>query len=116
MLYHHPGSHVQNWGVSFDPEQLRTIREDIGEWDINAFLPPDTLEWCNGVLQSLGFESEAAARSLPIDRTAPYVDIYLELRRQVQSHIQNQFQPSLSLLAPPVGARNWRVCISYELF
>jgi hypothetical protein len=114
MLYHHPGSHVQNWGVSFNTEQLRTMKEDIGEWDINAFLPQETMDWCNGVFQSIGFDPSAAARALPLDRTAPYLDVYLQLRDQAQFHIQNQFQPLLSLLAAPVGARNWRVSLSYE--
>lgn len=114
MLYHYPGSHVQNWGVSFDASQLRTIKRDIGEWDIDGFLPPQTLEWCNEVLESLGHSSEAAARSLPTDRTAPYLEVYLQLRRRVEFHIQNQFQPTLSLLTTPTGARSWRVSISYE--
>jgi hypothetical protein len=105
---------VQNWGVSFDEEQLRTIKRDIGEWEIDGFLPPETLEWCNGVLESLGFDSQDAARSLPTDRTAPYLDVYLQLRRRAEFHIQNQFQPILSLLTTPTGARSWRVSISYE--
>lgn len=109
MLYHHPGSHVQNWGVSFDANQLQTIKAEVGEWDVDSFLPPETSEWCNGVLQSHGFESTTAARSLPKDSVEPYLDIYLQLREQAQFHIQNQFQPRLSLLAAPVGARNWRV-------
>jgi hypothetical protein len=90
------------------------MKEDIGEWDINAFLPQETMDWCNGVFQSIGFDPSAAARALPLDRTAPYLDVYLQLRDQAQFHIQNQFQPLLSLLAAPVGARNWRVSLSYE--
>lgn len=109
MLYHHPGSHVQNWGVPFDTEQLRAMKSSIGEWDIDAFLPPETQNWCNGVFESLGFSTTAAARSLPTDPTAPYIEIYLLLREKVQFHIENQFEPALSLLPTPVGAQNWRV-------
>lgn len=114
MLYHYPGSHVQNWGVPFDSEQLRTIKEGVGEWEIDAYLPSETLSWCKGVLESIGFDSSSAAQSLPVDRTTPYLDVYLHLRRQAQFHIENQFQPLLSLLSAPVGARNWQVSTSYD--
>ncbi|KAF1974177.1 hypothetical protein BU23DRAFT_567696 [Bimuria novae-zelandiae CBS 107.79] len=46
MLYHYPGSHVQNWGIPFNSEQLRTIKEGVGEWEIDAYLPSETLSWC----------------------------------------------------------------------
>ena len=114
MLYHHPGSHVQNWGVAFDTEQLREMKTNIGEWDIDAFLPLETLNWCNGVFESLGFSTTAAARSLPTDRTAPYIEIYLLLREKMEFHIQNQFEPALSLLATPVGAQHWRVSAWFQ--
>lgn len=115
MLYHHPGSHVQNWGVPFDNEQLRTIKERIGSWDIDEYLPQETLEWCSAALQSMGYDSTIAACSIPTDRTIPYLNIYLQLREKINFHIQNQFQPKLSLLNPPTGARNWRVSTSYDI-
>ena len=109
MLYHRPGSHVQDWGVLFDTEQLRATKNSIGEWDIDAFLPPETLNWCNGVFESLEFDTTTAARSLSPDPTAPYIEIYLLLREKIQFHIQNQFKPALSLLSTPLSAQNWHV-------
>jgi hypothetical protein len=104
MLYHHPGSHVQDWGISFNSEQLRTIKESVIGWDMNAYLPQETLEWCSSALNSLGFDPTI------IDRTEPFLEIYCQLREKIQYHIQNQLTPTLSLLQPPIGARNWQVC------
>jgi hypothetical protein len=112
MLYNYPGTHVQNWGVSFDPNQLRTIKEGVQGWEIDAYLPAETLKWCKDALQSLDFNPQAA----PLDRTTFYRDIYIQLREKAQFHTQNNFNPALSLLQSPVGARNWQVSAMYDVY
>ncbi len=55
MLYHHPGPEIQDWSLSFSEDSFHTIREELPEWDINAFLPSRTSEWCEDFLQLIGF-------------------------------------------------------------
>lgn len=114
MLYNYPAPHVQNWGVAFDKDQLRTIKEETSDWDIDAYLPQETLEWCKGVLQTLRFDPVEASKQAQLDPTTPFLNVYLQLRAHAQLHIQNGFEPQLSLLSTPVGARNWQVSLSYE--
>jgi hypothetical protein len=116
MLYNHPGPGIQNWGVNFNLDHLRMIKGDTERWDIDAYLPEETLAWCNDVLQSIGFDLKLAVLESAEDRTAPFYRVYLELREQVQDHIDSGLPPQLSLLQTPVGASQWQVrASSYEI-
>ncbi|KAI4211630.1 MAG: hypothetical protein LQ351_005533, partial [Letrouitia transgressa] len=55
MLYFHPAEPTPNYGLGIDQDLLRTLGQDIQEYDPDEFLPPDTLYWCNQFLQGLGF-------------------------------------------------------------
>ena len=109
MLYHHPGPNVQDWGLSFNEDRLRTMKQDVQDWDIDAYLPHETLQWCQNVLHSIGFNYSTAVLPTDQDRTAPFLNIYLQFRARVQEHIQRGNSPQLSLLEPPIGAQNWQV-------
>ena len=50
MLYHHPGPEIHDWSLSFSEDSFHIIREELPEWDINAFLPSRTSEWCEDFL------------------------------------------------------------------
>lgn len=112
MLYNHPGNHVRNWGLEFDAELLHTIRSEVEDWDVDAYLPAETLQWCENQLHILGFNRITAKLATAEDRTAPFVNVYLELRRAVREHIESGVAPQLGMLQNPVGARNWGVSFS----
>jgi hypothetical protein len=87
MLYNYSAPHVQNWGVAFDENQLRTMKEGVEDWDIDGFLPSETLKWCKGVLQTLGFDPAEGSKQAQLDRTTLFLEIHLQLRAYAQLHI-----------------------------
>lgn len=107
MLYHHPGPEIQNWSLSLSQDSIRTIREQIPEWNIDAFLPSQTFKWCQDTLESIGFDSSSV--QLPDEsRTTPLLSFYLQLRTALQGHISSHTDPQLSLLPNPVGVSRWQ--------
>ena len=111
MLYNHPGPGIQNWSLSLGEDSIRTIREQIPEWDMDAFLSSQTFKWCQDFLQSIGFDSSNV--QLPDEsRTTPLLSFYLQLRTALQVHISSYADPQLSLLSNSVGVgrsqqNNW---------
>jgi hypothetical protein len=111
MLYHHPGDGIQNWAVPFSQEEFRTIKNKVKDWPINAYLPPETLQWCQTFLDSIQF---SYSRNIG-DRTKPFESYYLQLRSAIQAHVRSNQEPSLSLLAAPTGAYNWELSVTQNL-
>jgi hypothetical protein len=110
MLYHHPANGVKNWSVPFNQEQLRTLKSKVGQWDIDAYLPLETSQWCQMFLDSIQFNS---SRNIG-DRTKPFFHSYMRLRNAITTHVRSKRSPELSLLPPPTGAFNWEPSISEE--
>ncbi len=106
MLYHHPGPEIQDWSLSFSEDSFRTIREEIPEWDIDAFLPSETFKWCQDFLQSIGFNS-STVQILEEARATPLISFYLQLHTALQGHILSHIDPQLSLIPNPVGVSQW---------
>ena len=106
MLYHHPGPEIQDWSLSFSEDSFRTIREEIPEWDIDAFLPSETFKWCQDFLQSIGFNS-SRVQIQEEARATPLISFYLQLRTALQGYILSHVDPQLSLLPNPVGVSQW---------
>ena len=107
MLYHHPGSEIRNWSLPLHEDSISRIREEIPEWDIDAFLPSETFKWCQDFLQSIGFNSSSV--QLPAEASVtPLHSFYLQLRTALQRHISRHTSPLLSLLASPVGVSRWQ--------
>jgi hypothetical protein len=107
MLYHHPGPEIQNWSLSLGEDSIRTMREELPEWDMDAFLPSQTFKWCQDFLQSIGFDSSSV--QIPDEsRTTPLLSFYLQLRTALQGHISSHADPQLSLLSNPVGVSRWQ--------
>jgi len=106
MLYYHPGPEIQNWSLPLGEDSISTIREQIPEWDIDAFLPSETLKWCQDFLKSIGFNSSSV--QLPEEASVtPLLSFYLQLRTALQGHISSHSSPQLLLLANPVGVSRW---------
>ena len=106
MLYHHPGPEIQDWSLSFSEDSFRTIKEELPEWDINAFLPSGTSEWCEDFLRSIGFNLSLVQLAEEA-RTTPLLSFYLQFRTALQGHISSHADPQLSLLPNPVGVNQW---------
>lgn len=71
---------------------------------MNEYLPATTLTWCETQLQRLGFDITQPVS----DPTAPYRDIYLQLRTALDEHILSGSEPELGLSIKPTGALNWQ--------
>jgi len=107
MLYNHPGPEIQDWRLPVSEESICRIKEQIPEWDIDVFLPSETLKWCQDFLQSIGFNSLSV--QLPDEAcTTPLLSFYLQLRKALQGHISSYADPQLSLLPHPVGVSQWQ--------
>jgi len=100
MLYHHPAEGVQDWRLPVNLDLLRTIRGYFPKWDIDAYLPPQTMKWCQDFFDEIGFQ-HTASQLAEEARTSPFSDIYLQLRTALQEHIRNGNDPQLSLLPSP---------------
>jgi len=107
MLYNHPGPEIQDWMLPVSEEHICRIREQLPEWDIDAFLPSETLKWCQDFLQSIGFNS-SIVQLLDEACTTPLLSFYLQLRTALQRHISSHADPQLSLLPNPVGVNQWQ--------
>jgi hypothetical protein len=108
LLYHHPSEGVQDYGLAFNEEKYREIREVVEDWDLNAILPPETHKWCQDFFASIGFSPDQITLETEIHRTSPLVEIYQKLKSALDIHIQSQQQPLLSLLQSPTGVYNWQ--------
>jgi hypothetical protein len=107
MLYNHPGPGVSNWGVSYNEENYHSIKEQVSDWNIDAYLPPATHLWCEDFLRGIGFEHSRVRLHTETERERPLLHIYCLLRAAIHDHILNRRQPELSLLERPVGAYSW---------
>jgi hypothetical protein len=107
MLYHHPGPEIRNWSLPLREDSISIIREQVPEWDIDAFLPSETFKWCQDFLQSIDFNS-SSVQLRDEACTTPLLSFYLQLRTAIQGHISNHTSPQLSLLPTPVGVNQWQ--------
>jgi hypothetical protein len=101
MLFRYPPSGVQNWGLDFSSELLRTKKLEVEEWDINQFLPVETYEWCQSFLKSISFSHCRLELRTEEERMSPLFHIYTQMRTAIQQHIQNEEYPLLGLLPSP---------------
>jgi len=91
-----------------DADQLRAIQARVGNWDINAYLPPETARWCHNVLASLGLDTQAMEYPAPEDIQRPYFRQYYLLQQAVSNHVCSGASPKLALCEKPVGAYSFQ--------
>jgi hypothetical protein len=109
LLYHHPAEGVQDHGLLFNEEKLRTIKEPVQDWDSTIVLPTETFNWCQDFFSSIDFSfDQVGSLETEIDRTRPYLQIYLQLQSALDIHIQSQQLPILSLEQSPTGVYQWQ--------
>ncbi|OXV10153.1 hypothetical protein Egran_02085 [Elaphomyces granulatus] len=109
MLYHWPKDDVQNHGLAPDRELLRELQRDVGDWDIDEYLPTQTKNWCRGQLLGLGCPSGRVNMDqfFP-DGSRAHCEMYLQLREIVREHIISGEEPVLEESMRPTGAWNWQ--------
>ena len=110
MLYNHPSEGIHDWRNEINPTLLRTVKEGAGpiaEWDINAYLLPETYDVCQRYFEEIQFNSQSATLSNALDRTNPFVQIYLGLRTKLQEYVEQGRTPQLGVVSGPTGAYNW---------
>ncbi|KAJ5652979.1 hypothetical protein N7507_010405, partial [Penicillium longicatenatum] len=75
VLYNNARQHIKQLA---DPTLFETLRQDVANWDVDEYLPLDTLGWCIHQLEEIEFNP---LNPPPRDDPAqPYKSIYLELR------------------------------------
>ncbi|KAJ5788189.1 hypothetical protein N7457_003179 [Penicillium paradoxum] len=96
MNYHHPPKGVENFGLPADVPTLQAMQQHHADYDIEEYLPPDTLHWCETQLQELGFDPYKPPARLPGD-LQPFRSVYLALRERAWRHERSAAQPKLAL-------------------
>ncbi|KAG6094894.1 hypothetical protein E4U30_002947 [Claviceps sp. LM220 group G6] len=94
-----------NWGVPLgqsgdadDRIALAQMLDPLQSVDTQAFLSPDTEDWCNVQLHRMGFLQAEIAEC-----TRGYMNSYLQLRQLIRQHQDSNAQPSLRLAPIPPG-------------
>lgn len=107
MNYNYPARNVKDFGLKFGPELFEALQDDVRDWDADKYLPPDIYQWTLNQLLQLGFDPQSPPESAAGEVFIPFRTTYLELRSQIQAHIQTGSTPYLSLSVHPTGAFNW---------
>jgi hypothetical protein len=108
LLYHHPSEGVLDHGLLFNEEKLHSIKERVQDWDLDAILPAETYSWCQDFFSSINFSFDRISLETEIDHTSPHFQVYLQLQSALNTHIQSQQLPILSLMESPTGAYRWQ--------
>jgi hypothetical protein len=105
VLFYYPEV-AQNFQQIISPDLLADFKADIGAFDIDEYLPRDTLAWCSTQLQSWGYGNLSGEE---FQRTGQriHTDAYLRLRNAIDQHIQSGNREGLSLCTPPTGGRDY---------
>ncbi|KAL4766702.1 hypothetical protein BDW60DRAFT_221101 [Aspergillus nidulans var. acristatus] len=107
MNYNFPATGVENQGVKFDMELFKRLQEDVQDWDIDEYLPPETYRWTRNQLLELGYDPQRPPDVVGDHILTPFRTIYLGLRDRIQAHIKKGSQPILQISQPPTGAFDW---------
>ncbi len=92
----------QNIGWEVDQVILAELRELVEPYDLNEYLPEDTLQCC---LQYL--DIVAPGNGYPILPEQDHEGIYTRLRQRLREHEYARREPSIRLLASPTGNLEW---------
>jgi hypothetical protein len=107
--YFFPKEGVKCYGIPVDIDKLRELRKGYEEWDINAYLPKDTLQFCQEYLVKAGFTLPITESSRDASGDIAHLPAYLMLRDEITHHISttSNLIPKLGLLPLPIGAYDW---------
>jgi hypothetical protein len=113
LLYEYPppeadGTATADYAKEF-PEDLRAVLASLTqEWDPDAYLPAETLDWCTKIMiDELNFDPYDPPLLSDEDIDKPHLQVYTDLRLLIQEHIKSEALPKLGILVNPIGARDW---------
>jgi hypothetical protein len=106
VLFYYPET-PQNFQQFISPDLLADFKADIGGYDIDEYLPRDTLAWCSAQLQSWGYSNLSGEEVLPQTGQRVHRDAYLHLRNAIDRHMQDGNREGLDLCRPPTGGRDY---------
>jgi hypothetical protein len=106
MNYHHPPKDIRDYGVRPDAQKVAEMQELYSDWDIDAFLPQVTLNWCHVALQETGYQLPINHTDM-IDGTPKHTLAYIDLRAELFAHINSGEEPHLGLLVKPINSYDW---------
>ncbi|KAB8212699.1 hypothetical protein BDV33DRAFT_211000 [Aspergillus novoparasiticus] len=105
-LYFFPSDDVRDYGTEPDAEILDDLTTKITEYDVDQYLPKDTLNWCTEQLKQLGCKDGIIKGSAIFsDGSRAHAEIYLQLGDRIRAHMASEELPVLELLPTPVD--NW---------
>ncbi|MGH9975674.1 MAG: hypothetical protein ACRD8Z_07540 [Nitrososphaeraceae archaeon] len=104
-------SQVLDYRCDFDTGLLELLEQTPLDpnhinWDLNEYLPSDTLSWCHLKLSEVEFNPQDPPLIEPDNYHQPYLTVYLYLREQAHVHWNSGDLPILQLCEAPVLARN----------
>ena len=109
MLYHHPNeTGGEQCGSSFNSELLRPIQDDLRGFNMDEYLPMETLEWCHETLHSLGYGA-INGRQVYNSGERVHAAAYRQLRDAARAHIRTNRMPQLIESTRPLAARRWTI-------
>lgn len=113
--YYHPNlqvydtpDKVEDYCVPLDQDLLRTMQQDICDWDADEYLPDDILAWCRQQLTEIGFNPNDPPPRRDDELDQPYRTIYEDLRQRAIDHERSNELPIFRLCEKPLYAANWQ--------
>jgi hypothetical protein len=128
MNYFYLEDHVQNFAITSFFDLLRTMQDDVKEWDIkfqvllirtksyanqlidvNEYLSLITKNWCNSKLEEMRYDfNNMNVETTFSDESRSHCTIYTNLRQVVFEHIVNENMSQLSLYVTSTEKRTWQ--------
>uniref|UniRef100_A0A093UTS1 Uncharacterized protein n=1 Tax=Talaromyces marneffei PM1 TaxID=1077442 RepID=A0A093UTS1_TALMA len=100
MLYHFPSDDTVDYSIRPDSELLSQFLDRTTPWDIDEYLPSETLHWCQSTLDELGFSNIELKDIFPSGEHQ-HCEAYIQLRDCIQRHITSGIEPNLEETKPP---------------
>jgi len=106
-IYNHPPS-GEKFGIPVDAETIQELGREVSDWDMDAYLPAETLAWCEEAIERL---EEGVARPTreylkPVEERRHCL-LYLELCALAVAHAYSGAAPILELCEKPLAAMRW---------
>ena len=75
--------------------------------DLDEYLPPLMLDWCNTILRNHGFDLYSPPPIPSDERESPWLEVYLRLCTAIDHHEISGEEPQLNLSSKPEGSYDW---------
>ena len=113
FLYEHPkvyGAH--DYSAVPDPDLVESFSQEVEAYDLDEYLPVDTLQWCRETMSTLGYDLDTlTAGELLDDGSGRRVhgQAFIQLKERIQQHLHaGNHDPILAESDIPIGAGAWK--------